>query len=86
MIIWGIKYGIENSIKYLPGLRPWFLIRLLLSDPIILDDLPSEADSLPDPLPAKISLLLPPRWDPEPPEWEDPAWGGGATPPQAPLK
>ena len=76
----------SNLIKYLPGLRPWFLIRLLLSDPIILDDLPSEADSLPDPLPAKISLLLPPRWDPEPPEWEDPAWGGGATPPQAPLK
>ena len=86
MIIWGTKYSIENSIKYLPGLRPWFLIRLLLSDPIILEDLPSEADSLPDPLPAKISLLLPPRWEPEPPEWEDPAGGGGAIPPQAPLK
>ena len=54
-------------------------MRLLLSDPIILD-LPSEADSLPDPLPAKISLLL--LWDPDPPECED----AGGPPPQAPLK
>ena len=36
----------------------WFRNKLLLSEPIKLDVLPSDADSLPEPLPANIKRLL----------------------------